>query len=115
MPALAPPPERIRSASLQKRLARLRSAQEAAQYQALVGDVTRAERAERGKERFGTYRQQLGFGVHVLVMMGTGYAFGYTVSRSFGSSLAVVRACACQPRRQRCPPHHVSLNARPPF
>ena len=82
-----PPP----APALVRRLARLAASQDAAAYDGLVRDVTAAERAEKDKERFGSYRQQLGFGLHVITMMGTGYAVGMYLARNFGKGEAMVR------------------------
>lgn len=59
---LPSPPARPKSPALQRRLRRLQVASDAAVYTALVSDVTAAERKAANQERFGTYRQQLGFG-----------------------------------------------------
>ena len=40
---------------------------------------------------FVTYKQQLGFGVHVLVMMGTFYALGHTTLANISSNRTLVR------------------------
>lgn len=39
-----------------------------------------------------TYKEQLGFGVHVLVMMGTLYAVGHVAGMSLSKNKAYVRA-----------------------
>lgn len=46
------------------------------------------EQAEGG---FGTFRQQMSFGVHVVVMMGAFYAMGHVAGGALGSKPAFVR------------------------
>eukprot|EP00884_Botryococcus_braunii_P004676 jgi/Botrbrau1/14209/Bobra.0291s0014.1 len=76
---LPSPVPRQRSPQLVERLAHLQKTLEQQKYDRMVQDVTAAERAaqEAKESAFVTYKQQLGFGVHVLVMMGTLYAVGH--------------------------------------
>ncbi|KAK9831323.1 hypothetical protein WJX81_002423 [Elliptochloris bilobata] len=84
------PAPRERSPALEARCTELRRRLEQQQYDALVHDITQPERDAAAASEGGlvTFRQQLGFGVHVLVMMGTFYALGHYaaahVSRNAG-------------------------------
>ncbi|GBG42468.1 hypothetical protein CBR_g88177 [Chara braunii] len=80
--ALPIPKPRNKSAELRQRLARLQEAADARSYEELVKDVTKNERAQKEKEFFSSYKDQLGFGLHVIVTMFTGYAFGHMLFRS---------------------------------
>ena len=71
---------------------RLRAKLDQDRYDAMVRDVTTAERAaqalsERG---FATYKLQMSFGLHVVVMMGAFYAFGHIAGMSVSSNVTVV-------------------------
>jgi hypothetical protein len=58
------------------------------------GDHLQERAAKEASEgAFVTYKQQMGFGVHVLVMMGTFYALGHTAVANMTSSKAHVRPC----------------------
>lgn len=59
-----------------------------------LGERGFQERAakEAKESAFVTYRQQLGFGVHVLVMMGTLYAVGHAAIANTGYSPALVKS-----------------------
>lgn len=73
------PPQRVRSPELEARLQILQRNLDQRNYDAMVQDVTSAERKAReaSQTNYGTYKQQLSFGVHVTVMMGTLYAVGH--------------------------------------
>lgn len=42
-----------------------------------------------------TYKQQISFGLHVIVMMGTFFAVGYIAGTALSPKLAVVSCCSC--------------------
>jgi hypothetical protein len=79
-----PPPERKRPKELEERLARLRAELEDRQYRGLVRDVTEAEEAAAALREGGlnTYKDQLSFGLHVIVTMFTLFTLFYVMARS---------------------------------
>mmetsp|Transcript_8917 Transcript_8917/g.29488 ORF Transcript_8917/g.29488 Transcript_8917/m.29488 type:complete len:212 (+) Transcript_8917:58-693(+) len=82
--ALDKPPVREKPPELVARLKRLQEAEDQRKYDSMVEDVTKAEReavaiAEGGGMR--TYKEQLGFGLHVIAMMGTCFAIGHVGAR----------------------------------
>lgn len=81
---VASPSEREKSPELKARLAKLQKQLEAQQYAAMVKDITQKEldNAARAETSLVTYKDQLGFGVHVLVLMGSLYAVGHWLGRS---------------------------------
>ena len=42
-----------------------------------------------------TYKQQISFGLHVIVMMGTLFTVGYIAGTALSPKLAVVSCCFC--------------------
>ncbi|MCO5614477.1 hypothetical protein L7F22_068760 [Adiantum nelumboides] len=79
------PQPREKSDELKARLARLQDFAERKAYADLVKDVTPSQSEEM--EYFSSYKNQLGFGIHVVVIMFTGYLAGYFLFRSqFGGS-----------------------------
>ncbi|CAL8469465.1 g9006 [Coccomyxa elongata] len=76
---LKPPKPRVKSAALQARLALLQRQLEQKQYDAMVHDITTAEREAEAKSEgcIVTYKAQLSVGLHIVVMMGTFFAAGY--------------------------------------
>ncbi|KAH7426351.1 hypothetical protein KP509_11G097800 [Ceratopteris richardii] len=74
------PKPREKSDELKARLARLQEIAERNAYQDLVKDVIPKQDEEF--EYFSTYKNQLGFGVHVIFIMFTGYLAGYFLFRS---------------------------------
>jgi len=96
--ALPTRPQRsVKSPELQAHLERLRLNLEQKQYDAMVSDVTEGERraAEASQGGFANYRQQLTFGLHVIVMMAAFYIFGHlagmaiTNNRTYVSSFSL--------------------------
>lgn len=79
---LCKPQVREKSEELKSRLARLQDAVDRKEYDELVKDVTKHERKLKEVAYLGTYREQLSFGFHVLVVMGTCFAFCFTVFSS---------------------------------
>lgn len=82
------PPPRPQCLEFQQRLAKLRAAQQEKEYQEMTQDVTRLERETRLKEQdaFATFKDQIGFGLHVVVIMYTCYLLGEYAGQSFSSS-----------------------------
>eukprot|EP00887_Chlorella_sp_A99_P006653 scaffold3.g6653.t1 len=78
--ALDPPPKpQGKSPELQARLDHLAARLEQQRYDAMVHDVTRQERAAAAAAEGGlqTYKQQMSFGLHIILMMAAFYAFGH--------------------------------------
>jgi hypothetical protein len=88
-----PPPRPAPNPELRAHLDRLALKLEQARYDAMVEDVTRGERAAAKASEGGlaTYRQQMSFGMHVLVMMGTFYAFGHVAGMAITDTKELVR------------------------
>ncbi|KAK9804939.1 hypothetical protein WJX73_001051 [Symbiochloris irregularis] len=84
------PKARVKSPELLARLARLQKEQESREYNKLVHDITKEERnaKEAAENSLVTYKEQLGFGVHVVVMMGTLYAVGHVAGMSLSKNKA---------------------------
>ncbi|CAA0811965.1 Unknown protein [Striga hermonthica] len=81
------PKPREKSEELKVRLRKLQEAAEKKAYEELVKDITPRKTVE---EPFSSYKDQLGFGLHVVVTMFTGYLLGYAAFRAlFGSSPAM--------------------------
>ncbi|KAH7618956.1 hypothetical protein NADE_005804 [Nannochloris sp. 'desiccata'] len=68
-----------KSPELQAHLAKLRAKLEQDKYDAMVAEVTVEERAAVAASEggFNTYKQQMSFGLHVIVMMFAFYLFGH--------------------------------------
>ncbi|BBN17955.1 hypothetical protein MPTK1_7g18290 [Marchantia polymorpha subsp. ruderalis] len=77
---LESPKPREKSEELKARLQKLQELADNKAYEKLVSDVTKKSNYE--PEVFSSYKEQLGFGLHVVVTMFTGFAFGYSVFRS---------------------------------
>ncbi|XP_021765634.1 uncharacterized protein LOC110730166 [Chenopodium quinoa] len=72
------PKPREKSEELKARLKKLEELAERKAYAELVKDITPKE----PNEPFSTYKDQLGFGLHVVVIMFTGYLVGYIAFRA---------------------------------
>ncbi|KAL3645548.1 hypothetical protein CASFOL_010728 [Castilleja foliolosa] len=84
------PKPREKSEELKVRLKKLEELAERKEYDELVKDITPRKPVE---EPFSSYKDQLGFGLHVVVTMFTGYLLGYAAFRAlFGSSPAMSAA-----------------------
>lgn len=82
------PQPREKSDELKARLAQLQDIAERKAYQDLIKDVT--PKLNEEIEYLSSYKDQLGFGVHVVVVMFTGYLAGHFLFRSqFGSNPAL--------------------------
>ncbi|XP_047975217.1 uncharacterized protein LOC125217736 [Salvia hispanica] len=78
------PTPRQKSEELKARLRKLEEAAERKAYDELVKDITPKKPVN---EPFSSYKDQLGFGLHVVVTMFTGYLVGYAAFRAlFGKS-----------------------------
>lgn len=73
------PKPREKSEELKARLKKLEDIAERKAYQELVKDIAPKEDVA---EPFSSYKDQLGFGLHVLVTMFTGYLVGYAAFRA---------------------------------
>lgn len=73
------PKPREKSEELKARLKKLQEASERKEYEELVKDITPKKVVE---EPFSSYKDQLGFGLHVVVTMFTGYLVGYFAFRA---------------------------------
>ncbi|KAI9125140.1 hypothetical protein K1719_003756 [Acacia pycnantha] len=76
---LSSPKPREKSEELKVRLKKLEESAERKAYQELVKDIAPKKDVE---EPFSSYKDQLGFGLHVALTMFTGYAFGYAAFRA---------------------------------
>ncbi|PIN07316.1 hypothetical protein CDL12_20120 [Handroanthus impetiginosus] len=86
------PKPREKSEELKLRLKKLEEAAERKEYQELVKDITPKKGVEE-EEPFSSYKDQLGFGLHVVLTMFTGYLLGYAAFRAlFGHSPAMSAA-----------------------
>ncbi|XP_061347078.1 uncharacterized protein LOC133292648 [Gastrolobium bilobum] len=73
------PKPREKSEELKARLKKLEDLAERKAYQELVKDIAPKNDVE---EPFSSYKDQLGFGLHVVVTMFTGYLLGYAAFRA---------------------------------
>ncbi|XP_006281032.2 uncharacterized protein LOC17876419 [Capsella rubella] len=73
------PKPREKSEELKLRLVKLREIAERKEYAELVKDITPRKQVE---EPFSSYKDQLGFGLHVGLTMFTGYLVGYASFRA---------------------------------
>ncbi|KAL9257844.1 hypothetical protein AKJ16_DCAP05387 [Drosera capensis] len=83
------PKPREKSEELKARLKKLEELAERKAYQELVKDITPKKDAY---EPFSSYKDQMGFGLHVVVTMGTGYLVGYAAFRALFSHNPVMNA-----------------------
>ncbi|XP_026393443.1 uncharacterized protein LOC113288578 [Papaver somniferum] len=83
------PKPREKSKQLQERLKKLSDLAERREYKELVKDITPAEQTD---EPFSSYKDQMGFGLHVAVTMFTGYMVGYAAFRALFSHNPVMNA-----------------------
>ncbi|XP_030457410.1 uncharacterized protein LOC115678208 [Syzygium oleosum] len=78
------PKPREKSEELKVRLRKLSEMAEKKEYEELVKDITPKKDTN---EPFSSYKDQLGFGLHVVLTMFTGYLLGYAAFRAlFGHS-----------------------------
>ncbi|XVF52334.1 hypothetical protein PTKIN_Ptkin05aG0010400 [Pterospermum kingtungense] len=81
------PPEK--SEELKERLRKLKEIAERKEYQELVKDITPKKDLD---EPFSTYKDQLGFGLHVALTMFAGYLVGYLAFRALFNHSPVMNA-----------------------
>ncbi|KAK7379785.1 hypothetical protein VNO78_34304 [Psophocarpus tetragonolobus] len=77
--AFSSPKPREKSEELKARLKKLEDIAERKAYQELVKDISPPK---DDQEPFSSYKDQLGFGLHVVVTMFTGYLVGYAAFRA---------------------------------
>eukprot|EP00850_Spirogloea_muscicola_P006247 SM000029S10542 [mRNA] locus=s29:767396:768903:+ [translate_table: standard] len=80
---------REKSPELQARLAELQDAADRRAYDELVHDVSRRAVAEQGREYVSSYRDQLGFGLHVILTMFTGFMSGWTLLKAISRDVVL--------------------------
>ncbi|XP_047313785.1 uncharacterized protein LOC124917383 [Impatiens glandulifera] len=76
------PKPREKSEELKARLKKLTEVAERKEYEELVKDIAPKKSTN---EPFSSYKDQLGFGLHVVVVMFTGYLVGYAAFRALFS------------------------------
>lgn len=79
---LCSPKPREKSEELKARLRKLEEASERKAYDELVKDITPKKAVD---EPFSSYKDQMGFGLHVALTMFTGYLLGYYAFRALFS------------------------------
>ncbi|PSR91624.1 Protein TonB like [Actinidia chinensis var. chinensis] len=85
----ASPKPREKSEELKVRLRKLEELAERKAYDELVKDITPRKGTD---EPFSSYKDQLGFGLHVLVTMFSGYLVGYAAFRALFNHNPVMNA-----------------------
>ncbi|GAB4857848.1 hypothetical protein Ancab_015754 [Ancistrocladus abbreviatus] len=83
------PKPREKSEELKARLRKLEELAERKAYAELVKDITPKKGTD---EPFSSYKDQIGFGLHVVVTMFTGYLVGYAAFRALFSHNPVMNA-----------------------
>ncbi|CAH9058072.1 unnamed protein product [Cuscuta epithymum] len=83
------PKPREKSKELKARLRKLVEASERKAYEELVKDITPRKKVE---EPFSSYKDQLGFGLHVVLIMFTGFLVGYAAFRALFSHSPAMNA-----------------------
>ncbi|XP_059642930.1 uncharacterized protein LOC132284818 [Cornus florida] len=83
------PKPREKSEELKARLRKLAEAAERNAYAELVKDIT-PRKSET--EPFSSYKDQLGFGIHVVLIMFTGYLVGYAAFRALFNHSPIMNA-----------------------
>ncbi|XP_020093458.1 uncharacterized protein LOC109714584 [Ananas comosus] len=83
------PKPREKSEELKERLKKLAEMAERREYAELVKDVAPKKEIS---EPFSSYKDQIGFGLHVVLMMFTGYLVGYAAFRALFNHSAVMNA-----------------------
>ncbi|CAD6204608.1 unnamed protein product [Miscanthus lutarioriparius] len=88
---LRSPKPREKSDQLKARLEKLREIQERKEYAELVRDVVPPSEDD-SPEPFSSYKDQIGFGLHVVVIMFTGYLVGFAMFKALFNNSAVLNA-----------------------
>ncbi|KAL8150541.1 hypothetical protein V2J09_020349 [Rumex salicifolius] len=86
---LCSPKPREKSEELKARLRKLEELAERKAYAELIKDITPKKSVD---EPFSSYKDQLGFGLHVVVTMFSGYLLGYAAFRALFSHNPVMNA-----------------------
>ncbi|CAM6121538.1 unnamed protein product [Calypogeia fissa] len=86
---LESPKPREKSEELKARLKKLQELADKKQYDELVHDITKHTIEP---EYFSSFKDQLGFGLHVVLTMFTGFVFGYAIFRSLFRETPVLHA-----------------------
>ncbi|XP_074559873.1 uncharacterized protein LOC141815906 [Curcuma longa] len=81
------PKPREKSEELKARLRKLAELSERREYQELVKDIVPKKQAV---EPFSSYKDQIGFGLHVVLIMFTGYLVGFSAFRALFNHSAVM-------------------------
>ncbi|ONK71948.1 uncharacterized protein A4U43_C04F14050 [Asparagus officinalis] len=85
----ASPKPREKSEELKARLRKLEELAERKAYAELVKDITPKKGTD---EPFSSYKDQIGFGIHVVLIMFTGYLVGYAAFRALFNHSIVMNA-----------------------
>ncbi|WOK96034.1 hypothetical protein Cni_G04741 [Canna indica] len=83
------PKPREKSEELKERLRKLAELEERREYQELVKDIAPKKEAP---EPFSSYKDQIGFGLHVVLIMFTGYLVGFTTFKALFNHSTVLNA-----------------------
>jgi len=86
---LKPPPPKTKNPELVARLQKLRVLEEERKYQDLTSDVDFKERTAKETEHFSSFREHIGFGTHVIVVMFTLFLLGHHAAKHF-SELQII-------------------------
>ncbi|CAL9167280.1 unnamed protein product [Musa hybrid cultivar] len=86
---LSSPKPREKSEELKERLKKLAESAERREYQELVKDIAPKREAA---EPFSSYKDQIGFGLHVVLIMFTGYLVGFAAFRALFNHSAALNA-----------------------
>ncbi|KAJ1701785.1 hypothetical protein LUZ63_001564 [Rhynchospora breviuscula] len=85
------PKPRQKNEELKARLKKLAELAEQREYAELVKDVT-PKKDNNNTEPFSSYKDQIGFGLHVVLLMFTGYLVGYATFRALFNHNPVMNA-----------------------
>lgn len=88
---LPSPKPREKNDELKARLEKLREMQERKEYAELVRDVAPPSKDDT-PEPFSSYKDQIGFGLHVVVIMFTGYLVGFATFKALFNNSPVLNA-----------------------
>eukprot|EP00976_Prorocentrum_cordatum_P048935 987607-Prorocentrum_minimum.AAC.1 len=83
---LKPPPTRTKGPELEARLKKLRVLEEERKYAELTSDVRVKERLANDTEHFSTFKEHIGFGTHVIVVMFTLFLLGHHAAKHVSES-----------------------------
>ena len=83
---LKPPPTRTKGPELEARLKKLRVLEEEREYAELTSDVRVKESLANDTEHFSTFKEHIGFGTHVIVVMFTLFLLGHHAAKHVSES-----------------------------